>query len=81
MNWRQILQLFPDIDLAAAIFDQVEDSRIDAHVLAAYPGIRALYRRVADSVRAGRPRLALCRCAKRFLKRWYNWVWAGIHWQ
>ena len=52
-------QLFPDSDLAAVIFELVEDARIDAHILTAYPGIRALYHRVADSVRAGRPRLAL----------------------
>ena len=55
----QFWQLFPDIDLAAAIFELVEDARIDAHILTAYPGIRALYHRVADSVLAGRPRLAL----------------------
>ena len=52
-------QLFPDIDLAAAIFELVEDARIDVHILAAYPGIRALYHCVADAVLAGRPRLAL----------------------
>lgn len=61
-------QLFPDIELAAAIFELVEDSRIDAHVLAAYPGIRALYRRIADSVLAGRPRLALLPLREAFLE-------------
>ena len=61
-------QLFPDIDLAAAIFELVEDSRIDAHVLTAYPGIRALYHRVADSVLAGRPRLALLPLREGFLE-------------
>ena len=61
-------QLFPDIDLAAAIFELVEDSRIDAHVLAAYPGIRPLYQRVANSVRAGRPRLALLPLREGFLE-------------
>ena len=50
------------------IFELVEDSRIDAHVLACYPGIRALYHRVADSVLAGRPRLALLPLREGFLE-------------
>lgn len=61
-------QLFPDIDLAAAIFDLVEDARIDAHVQASYPGIRALYQRVAESVLTGRPRLALLPLREAFLE-------------
>jgi hypothetical protein len=51
-------QLFPDPLLGMTIFDCVEDARIDAQVLARYPGIATAYHRVALRVLAERPRLA-----------------------
>ena len=54
---QQLLQLFPDQTLGRLIFDQVEDARIDARLLEAYPGIRPLYRRLARAVLGSRPGL------------------------
>ena len=42
-DWEQFLQLFPDQQLGSLIFDLVEDARIDARMLAAYPGIHPFY--------------------------------------
>ena len=56
---QQLLQLFPDPQLGGLIFDLVEDARIDARMLEAYPGIRRLYERVARVVLGARPRLRL----------------------
>ena len=68
MSERQrFLQLFPDQQLGGWIFDQVEDARIDARMLEAYPGIRPLYRRVAWVVLASRPRLHLLPAREAFL--------------
>ncbi|MET0501908.1 MAG: VWA domain-containing protein, partial [Candidatus Binatia bacterium] len=46
----------------------VEDLRIDARMLAAYPGIRALYRRAAGFVLGLRPRLHLLPLREAFLE-------------
>jgi nitric oxide reductase activation protein len=51
-------QLFPDPLLGMTIFDCVEDARIDAQMLARYPGVAPAYHRVAHQVLAERPRLA-----------------------
>lgn len=59
---------FADGELAATIFEQVEDARIDARLLAVYPGIGALYHRVAASVLAARPRLALLPLREAFVE-------------
>ena len=65
---QRFLQLFPDQQLGGWIFDQVEDARIDARMLEAYPGIRPLYRRQARAVLASRPRLHLLPPREAFLE-------------
>lgn len=65
---QQLLQLFPDPRLGALIFDLVEDARVDARMLEAYPGIRPLYERVARVVLGARPRLRLLPLREAFLE-------------
>ncbi|HSE87690.1 MAG TPA: VWA domain-containing protein [Candidatus Binatia bacterium] len=67
-DFEGFLQLFPDRHLGTVIFDQVEDARIDARILAWYPGIRPLYRRISGSVLAARPRLSLLPLREAFLE-------------
>ena len=50
-------ELFPDPLLGMAIFECVEDARVDGKVLARYPGIEPAYRHVALRVLSERPRL------------------------
>ncbi|MBI2988977.1 MAG: hypothetical protein HYY45_19620 [Deltaproteobacteria bacterium] len=54
---QKLRQLFPDPALGMTIFECVEDARIDAQVLARYPGIRPTCRQVALQVLSERPRL------------------------
>lgn len=65
---QQLLHLFPDPQLGGLIFDMVEDARIDARMLEAYPGIRPLYERVARVVLASRPCLRLLPLRETFLE-------------
>ncbi len=67
-DWLQFLHLFPEPQLGQLIFDQVEDARVDAHMLGAYPGIRGLYRRVAQVALALRPQLELLPLREAFLE-------------
>jgi hypothetical protein len=67
-DFERFLQLFPDRHLGMVIFDQVEDARIDARILAWYPGIRPLYTRISGSVLAARPRLSLLPLREAFLE-------------
>ena len=67
-DFERFLQLFPDRQLGTLIFDQVEDARIDARILARYPGIGPLYNRVSGSVLATRPRLSLLPLREAFLE-------------
>jgi hypothetical protein len=55
---QKLRRLFPDPILGMTIFECVEDARIDAHVLARYPGIHSTYRQVALQVISERPRLS-----------------------
>jgi nitric oxide reductase activation protein len=57
-EFEKLRRLFPDPLVGMAIFECLEDTRIDARVLTRYPGIRATYRQVARQVLAERPRLA-----------------------
>jgi len=50
-------RLFPDPAMGLAIFDCIEDARVDGRMLQRYPGLESLYRRVALRVLAERPRL------------------------
>ena len=56
-NRQSLRDLFPDPLLGMAIFECVEDARVDGKVLARYPGIEAAYRHVALRVLSERPRL------------------------
>ncbi|MGH7847640.1 MAG: nitric oxide reductase activation protein NorD [Candidatus Binatia bacterium] len=56
-DFQKLRRLFPDPIVGMAIFECIEDTRIDAHVLARYPGIRPTYRQVALQVLSERPRL------------------------
>jgi nitric oxide reductase NorD protein len=67
-DWRRFVQLFPDQQLGSLIFDLVEDGRVDARMIAAYPGIRPLYRRVTGVVLAARPRLNMLPLREAFLE-------------
>lgn len=67
-DWLQFLQLFPEPQLGQIILDQVEDARVDAHMLGAYPGICGLYRRVAQAAVELRPQLELLPLREAFLE-------------
>jgi von Willebrand factor type A domain len=67
-DFERFLQLFPDRQLGTVIFDQVEDARIDAQIRAWYPGVLPLYRRIAGSVLAARPRFSLLPLREAFLE-------------
>ena len=67
-DYERLLQLFPDRQLGAAIFEQIEDARIDARILARYPGTRSIYHRVSQVVLASRPRLPLLPLREAFLE-------------
>src|SRR5262245_10504953 len=67
-DFAKFWKLFPDPELGAAIFDQVEDARVDTRVLSAYPGIRPLYRDVTESVLEARPRLSSLPLREAFLE-------------
>ena len=67
-DWQRFLRLFSDPQLGRAIFDLVEDARVDAQLLAAYPGIRAIYRGVVKRVLASRPRLNLLPLREAFVE-------------
>jgi nitric oxide reductase NorD protein len=64
----RFLRLFPDRPLGTAVFEIIEDGRIDARILASYAGIRFLLRRVSEFVAATRPRLALLPLREAFLE-------------
>jgi nitric oxide reductase NorD protein len=67
-DYERLLQLFPDQQLGTVIFEQVEDARIDACILARYPGIRSIYQRVAEAVLSARPRLPALPLREAFLE-------------
>jgi len=54
----RLRKLFPDPLLGMAIFECVEDARVDGKMLARYPGIEPAYRRIALQVLSERPRLS-----------------------
>src|SRR6266545_5773501 len=64
----RFLRLFPDRQLGLAVFEIIEDARIDARIVASYAGIRFLFRRVSEFVLAGRPRLAALPLREAFLE-------------
>lgn len=67
-DFGKFFQLFPDGDLAVTIFEQVEDARVDGRLLVVYPGIGPLYRQVAQSVLAARPRMTLLPLREAFVE-------------
>ena len=64
----RFFRLFPDRQLGTAVFEIIEDARIDARIVASYPGIRLLFRRVSEFVAAARPRLAALPLREAFLE-------------
>jgi hypothetical protein len=64
----RFFRLFPDRQLGIAVFEIVEDARVDARIVASYAGIRLLFRRVSQFVAATRPRLAALALREAFLE-------------
>jgi len=64
----RFLRLFPDRPLGTAVFEIIEDARIDACIVASYAGIRSLFRQVFEFVAATRPRMTALPVREAFLE-------------
>ena len=60
--------MFPERELGILIFDCLEDTRVDAQMLARYRGVAAAYRRLSKQVIAERPRLGVLPLREAFLE-------------